>query len=144
MNTVAFPRTVPPVIPALGAFGGSPWRPAPQVPAAYHQPRLAQAQWRPPRLAQAASLAKGADVLFSLLTGVGAMTVGIAAMTVGVGADPKASPPVKPSHTWKWIGGITAALGAFMILINVAKISKFSETLPTDSTASRVPQTTAP
>jgi hypothetical protein len=58
------------------------------------------------------------------------MTVGIAAMTVGVGGNPKAMPPTGASGTWKWIGGITAALGALMILSNVSKISKASEMVP--------------
>jgi hypothetical protein len=99
--------------------------------------RPAAQHWRPNpiQLGQlqptpAASIAKGADVLFSLLTAVGAMTVGIAAMTVGVGGNPKAMPPTGASGTWKWIGGITAALGALMILSNVSKISKASEMVP--------------
>jgi uncharacterized membrane protein YdcZ (DUF606 family) len=78
-------------------------------------------------------------VLFSLLASAGALTVGIAAMTVGIGGDAKAV-PVKPAVTaWKWIGGFTALLGAAMIMINVSKISKFSEMASVSTTPTAQP-----
>jgi hypothetical protein len=149
METVMIPNAFPAAIPpyANPVPQGGAWRPAAHAALrAYPVTRPAQQHWRPApiQLGQqqptaAASIAKGADVLFSLLTAVGAMTVGIAAMTVGIGGDSKASPPVKPSPTWKWIGGITAALGAVMILSNVSKISKASEMVaPTASV--QIPQ----
>lgn len=140
MNTVMIPNAFPAVMPAYAAPQGGGWRPTPNsVLRAYSMTRPAVPHWRPgpvqlgqaqPVQSPAASIAKGADVLFSLLTAVGAMTVGIAAMTVGVGGNPKAIPPTGSSGTWKWIGGITAALGALAILSNVSKISKASEMVP--------------
>ena len=138
MDTVMIPNAFPAAIPAYAGPQGGGWRPAPHsVLRAYPMARPAAQHWRPNpiQLGQlqptpAASIAKGADVLFSLLTAVGAMTVGIAAMTVGVGGNPTAMPPTGASGTWKWIGGITAALGALMILSNVSKISKASEMVP--------------
>jgi len=135
---VMIANAFPAAIPAYAGPQGGGWRPAPHsVLRAYPMARPAAQHWRPNpiQLGQlqptpAASIAKGADVLFSLLTAVGAMTVGIAAMTVGVGGNPKAMPPTGASGTWKWIGGITAALGALMILSNVSKISKASEMVP--------------
>lgn len=138
METVMIPNAFPAAIPAYAQQGGS-WRPtASSVLRAYPMTRPAAQHWRPAPIqlgqvqtpSAAASIAKGADVLFSLLTAVGAMTVGIAAMTVGVGGNPRAVPPTGASGTWKWIGGITAALGALMILSNVSKISKASEMVP--------------
>jgi uncharacterized membrane protein YdcZ (DUF606 family) len=84
-----------------------------------------------------ASLAKGADVLFSLLTSIGAMTVGIAAMTIGIGGEKSAVPGQgkPPSLHWRWIGGVTAALGALMVLSNISKISKVSEVVTPTTTA---------
>lgn len=111
-------------VPFAPPFGG--WRPSPQQAPAYQPRALGQARWQP-QLGQAASVAKGADVLFSLLASAGALTVGIAAMTVGIGGDPKAVPAKPAASAWKWIGGFTAALGALMIVINVSKISKFTE-----------------
>lgn len=148
METVMIPNAFPAAIPpyANPVPQGGAWRPAAHAALrAYPVTRPAQQHWRPApiQLGQtqqpAASIAKGADVLFSLLTAVGAMTVGIAAVTVGIGGDSKASPPVKPSPTWKWIGGITAALGAVMILANVSKISKASEMVPQTATV-QMPQ----
>ena len=139
METVMIPNAFPAAIPAYAGPQGGGWRPAAHsVLRAYPMARPAVPHWTPGpvKLGQAqpvssqASIAKGADVLFSLLTAVGAMTVGIAAMTVGVGGNPKAIPPTGASGTWKWIGGITAALGALMILSNVSKISKASEMVP--------------
>lgn len=134
MDTVMIPNAFPATIPAYANGAGGSWRPAPMRDLrAYPVSRAAETHWNPTprRLGQAqtapASIAKGADVLFSMLTGVGAMTVGIAAMTVGVGGNPRAQPPTGPSGTWKWIGGITAALGVLMILSNVSKISRASE-----------------
>ena len=136
MDTVMIPNAFPAAIPAYaGGPQGGPWRPAPtSVLRAYPMTRPAAQHWRPApiQLGQttqpaSASIAKGADVLFSLLTAIGAMTVGIAAMTVGIGGDPKAVPAKPASPTWKWIGGVTAALGALMIISNVSKISKASE-----------------
>lgn len=148
METVMIPNAFPAAIPAYAGPQGGGWRPpAHSVLRAYPMSRPAVPHWTPGpvKLGQAqpvtpqASIAKGADVLFSLLTAVGAMTVGIAAMTVGVGGNPKAVPPTGASGTWKWIGGITAALGALMILSNVSKISKASEMVsPTASV--QIPQ----
>ena len=128
MNTVAFQ----PMPVAASPFVGASWRPAPPMPA-YHRAELARPTNK--MLGQAVSVAEGADLLFSLITGIGAMTVGIAAMTVGIGggarpasAIPGAPAPAggAPSKAWKWIGGITATLGAISILINVGRISKVS------------------
>lgn len=143
MNTVMIPNAFPAAIPAYASPQGGAWRPAahsalraytvsrPGVPHWDPAPRMGQTQQAP------ASIAKAADVAFSLIAAVGAMTIGIAAMTVGIGGDSKASPPVKPSQTWKWIGGITAALGALMILGNVSKISRASEMVVPTTTAQR-------
>jgi len=147
MNTVMIPQAFPAAIPVYANNGGSNWRPAPNRDfRAYPIPRAGETHWSPgPRsLGQAqptaaASIAKGADVLFSMLTGVGAMTVGIAAMTVGVGGNPRSSPPTGPSGTWKWIGGITAALGVLMILSNVSKISRASEMVVATTTPTAQP-----
>lgn len=149
METVMIPNAFPAAIPAYAGPQGGAWRPpAHSVMRAYPMTRPAAQHWRPapiqlgqaqPVPSPAASIAKGADVLFSLLTAVGAMTVGIAAMTVGVGGNPKAIPPTGASGTWKWIGGITAALGALMIISNVSKISKASEMVP-NTVSVQVPQ----
>jgi len=148
METVMIPNVFPATMPAYAGPQGGGWRPAAHsVLRAYPMGRPAQQHWSPGpvKLGQvqppspAASIAKGADVLFSLLTAVGAMTVGIAAMTVGVGGNPKAVPPTGSSGTWKWIGGITAALGALAILSNVSKISKASEMVPATASVS-IPQ----
>ena len=126
MNATAFqPVQVAP-------FTAPAWRPASPVPA-YHRAELARAPGK--MLGQAVSVAEGADLIFSLITGVGAMTVGIAAMTVGIGGGARAASAIPgvpapaggaPSKTWKVIGGITATLGAISILINVGRLSKVS------------------
>lgn len=148
MNMVMIPKAFPATIPAYAANvqGGS-WRPAPHSQVrAYPISRPVESHWRPGpvqmgQAAAPASIAKGADVLFSLLTSIGAMTVGIAAMTIGIGGE-KSSVPGQgkpPSVHWRWIGGVTAALGALMILSNVSKISKVSERVPPTTTA-QLPQ----
>jgi hypothetical protein len=138
METVMIPKMFPATMPAYAQNQGGGWRPAAHAQLrAYPIARPAEQHWRPNpiQLGQiqqtpAASFAKGADVLFSMLTAVGAMTVGIAAMTIGIGGE-KASIPggqgKQPSPTWKWLGGITAALGLLTVLSNVSKISKISE-----------------
>lgn len=116
-------RSVPVTFPQQQGFMGQQaqaqpqqgaWRPAPRAHHYQHQ------MGRPHRLGQA-SIATGADVLFSLVTGVGALVTGIAVATM-VGADKD-----KPRPTWKWIGGIVTALGILTILVDVGKISQFSE-----------------
>jgi hypothetical protein len=136
MNTVTIPNTFPAAIPAFAQNGGG-WRPAAHAQLrAYPVARPVESHWRPNpiQLGQAqmtapASIAKGADVLFSMITAIGAMTVGVAAMTIGIGGERSAIPGQgkPPSANWRWIGGITAGLGALMILSNVSKISKVSE-----------------
>lgn len=118
-------------VPFSPVYGG--WRPSPQQAPTYSPRTLGQAQWRP-QLGQAASVSKGADVLFSLLAGAGAMVVGLAAMTVGIGGDPKAVPAKPSSASWKWVGGFTALAGVLTILINVSKISRFTEMAALPST----------
>lgn len=147
MNTVVIPTPFPATMPVYTGPQGGAWRPAPHSALrAYPVARPAQQHWNPGRVqlgqAQpaAASIAKGADVLFSILTAVGAMTVGIAAMTVGVGGNPRSMPPTGSSNTWKWIGGITAALGAIVILSNVSKISKASEMVQVPTATVQMPQ----
>lgn len=146
MNTIVIPTPFPATMPVYAGPQGGAWRPAAHSVRAYPMSRPAQQHWSPgpARLGQAqpaaASIAKGADVLFSILTAVGAMTVGIAAMTVGVGGNIKAMPPTGASNTWKWIGGITAALGALVILSNVSKISKASEMVPAATATVQLPQ----
>lgn len=145
MNTVVIPNMFPATMPPYAQQGGG-WRPAAHSQLrAYPVSRPAEQHWRPSpiQLGQqaqpSASIAKGADVLFSMLTAVGAMTVGIAAMTIGIGGE-KASIPggqgKQPSQTWKWLGGITAALGLLTILSNVSKISKISEVVPQTASVS--------
>jgi hypothetical protein len=147
MNTVMIPSAFPAVVPAYAQNGGG-WRPAAHAQLrTYPVARPVESHWRPRpiQLGQiqptpAASFAKGADVLFSLLTAIGAMTVGIAAMTIGIGGEKAAVPggPGKPvSSNWKWIGGITAGLGVLMILSNVSKISKVSEVVVPTTAAQR-------
>ncbi len=136
MNTIAMPGSVPAVVPVLGG-----WRPSPQAAApAYHAPVLGQARWKPQLSQQGISVARGADVLFSLLTGVGAMTIGIAAMTVGIGGTVGTGAPAgaSPSTGWKVIGGITAALGALVIMANVLNLGQLSRSSPAS------PMTTTP
>lgn len=123
--------------PLAAQFGG--WRPAPQQAPTFRPRALGQVQWRPHQLGQVASAAKGADVLFSLISSTGALIVGIAAMTVGIGGDPKAVPAKPAVSAWKVVGGVTAALGAAMILINVAKISRFTELAPVSTTPTAQP-----
>lgn len=140
METVMMPRAVPAAIPMHSGF-----RPASPAAAFRVTPmtRPGVPQWRPAHaMGQAQppmSVSKGADVLFSLLTAVGAMTVGIAAMTVGIGSGEGPARTVSP--TWRWIGGITAALGTLMIIGNVAKISKATEMVPASTTATAQPRT---
>lgn len=145
MNTVMIPSMFPAAMPAYAQQGG-PWRPPEHSQLrAYAVNRPVESHWRPGPVqlgqaqpAAAASLAKGADVVFSMITALGAMTVGIAAMTVGIGAEksgvPGGPPSKQASPTWKWIGGITAALGLLTILSNVSKISKVSEMVPQTTT----------
>jgi hypothetical protein len=151
MNTVMIPNTFQAAMPVYAGGGGS-WRPAAhaQLQSVRVHPvaRPVESHWRPSpvQLGQVqsapASLAKGADVLFSLLTAVGAMTVGIAAMTIGIGGEKSAIPGQgkPPSANWRWIGGITASLGVLMVLSNVSKISKISEVVvPTTKATAQLP-----
>lgn len=123
MNHVAF-QPAPP-LPVTTPQVGVGWKPsAPMQP--LHRPA---ALARPPlaaRLGQTPiSVAESADLLFSMIAGVSAMTVGIAAMTVGIGGEKSAIPGVSksPSKTWKVIGGVTATLGAIVILLNMGQLS---------------------
>jgi len=146
MNTVMIPNAFPAAIPAYAnpvQPGNGSWRPAAHSVPVHLMPRPGQPHWRPSvHLGQAtppaASLAKGADVLFSMLTAIGAMTVGIAAMTIGIGGEKAAVPGQgrPPSLTWRWLGGITAGLGLLTILSNVSKISKVSEVIPANQQTS--------
>lgn len=149
METVMIPSMFPAAMPAYAqpAQGGS-WRPAAHAQLrAYPISRPAEQHWRPSpiqlgqTISPAASIAKGADVLFSMFTAVGAMTVGIAAMTIGIGGEKSAVPGQgkPPSKTWRVIGGFTAGLGALMILLNVSKISAASEVIVPTTTV-RTPQ----
>lgn len=133
-------------VPFAPAFAG--WRPSPQQAPAYQPRALAQAQRRP-QLGQAASVAKGADVLFSLLTGAGALTIGLVAMTVGIGSSTTTETKegtvtvektvFKRSGTWQWLGGFTALLGIATILFNVSKVSRFTEMATVSTTPTAQP-----
>lgn len=93
------------------------------------------AQWRPPqgtlarqmgvsrrpqvmtrRLGQAGRIATGADMVSRIVVGGAAIIGGIALATIVGSGDPK-----RP--TWKWIGGITAVLGALKIFSDVSDSS---------------------
>lgn len=126
MNHVAF-QPAPP-LPVTTPQVGVGWKPSdPMRPV--HRPAVLARPPLPVRLGQPViSIAESADLLFSMVTGVSAMTVGIAAMTVGIGGEKGTLPGTSrgPSKTWKVIGGVTATLGAIVILLNMGQLSATS------------------
>ena len=69
------------------------------------------------RLGQASKVAQGADLVSGILTGGAAIVSGIA-LAVFVGGEEE-SATARP--TWKWIGGITAVLGAVKVFNDISK-----------------------
>ena len=123
MNHVSFQPMAP--IPVSLPQIGVGWKPS--SPMKGYQPALPRMSGA--RLGQPmVSVAESADLLFSMITGVSAMTMGIAAMTVGIGGEKSAVPGVSkaPSKTWKVVGGVTATLGAILILLNMGQLSAAS------------------
>jgi hypothetical protein len=88
------------------------WRPVNNQPLIQPAWRPAQMSAPPPtRLGQINPLSV-ADVAVDFATSAGAMLVGFSFALFG----PKDAP------TWRWIGGLTGAIGAMRILHNVTKL----------------------
>lgn len=110
---------------------GAQWRPVPLAPrmsgAQVARPRLVASS----RVGQAREVARGADLVFGVMTGIAALVGGIAIATIVGGGDPKSTPPKAARPTWRYIGATAAVLGGIKLFIDFAKASGGSATTPT-------------
>jgi hypothetical protein len=100
-------------VPLRTQFQGP--RPVPQAPVAQWRPARTGLARPGPRMGQ--GVARGADILFSLITAGAVVLSGVAVAQI-VGAS-----KVNPKPTWKYIGGIAAGIGILKLLADVSKLA---------------------